>query len=261
MIEAKIVPAGETAYLIRCYGSSNEARNRFVQALSLRIESEWPQAVLAAVPAYDSVLVEYDLRVADPHQLMMGLYKLCNQAAFDHEVIGKGVTLPVLYGGEVGFDLEGVARQTGFSCDDVVRIHTETEYRVYCVGFTPGFPYLGFLPPELEVERLKRPRLSVPAGSVGLAGRQTGLYPIGSPGGWRIIGRTPVSMIRPAQDPPVLLEPGDFVRFRSIERDEFECIQGEIEAGTYEVELFEPMQTMDAATSKKNAVSRSDHAS
>jgi inhibitor of KinA len=116
-----------------------------------------------------------------------------------------------------------VARHTGFSAEEVIQRHTAAEYRVHCIGFSPGFPYLGGLPPELATPRRATPRKIVPAGSVGIGGAQTGVYPLPSPGGWHLIGRTPCQLFSVEKSPPAMLRTGDRVRFRSITREEFEA--------------------------------------
>ncbi|MCX7786626.1 MAG: 5-oxoprolinase subunit PxpB [Spirochaetes bacterium] len=134
---------------------------------------------------------------------------------------GKTVVVPVCYGGEYGPDLEFVARHTGLSEAEVVRIHTSRTYRVYMLGFLPGFPYLGGMDERIATPRLETPRTRIPAGSVGIAGSQTGFYPLESPGGWRIIGRTPIKAFDPFSDTPFLLSPGDFVQFTYIPEGEY----------------------------------------
>ena len=134
--------------------------------------------------------------------------------------------IPVCYGGEFGPDLPFVAARAGLSEDEAARRHAAGEYRVHLIGFAPGFPYLGGLTAELAAPRRATPRERVPAGSVGIAGRQTGVYPLETPGGWQIIGRTPLRLFRLDADPPALLRTGDGVRFRAIAADEFEALRG-----------------------------------
>jgi len=129
---------------------------------------------------------------------------------------GRVVEVPVAYGGEHGPDLDDVAARTGLPADEVVRLHASADYRVAMVGFAPGFPYLVGLPAALAVPRLDVPRLRVPAGSVGIGGGQTGVYPLATPGGWRIIGRTPLAFFVPEREPPVIVAAGDVVRFRPV---------------------------------------------
>ena len=131
---------------------------------------------------------------------------------------GRLVEVPVRYGGEFGPDLDDVARHAGLTADEVVRLHAGAEYAVYMVGFSPGFPYLAGLPERLAMPRLDSPRQAVPIGSVGIGGRQTGIYPVESPGGWRIIGRTSLRLFTPEADPPTLFQLGDRVRFVDQDR-------------------------------------------
>jgi KipI family sensor histidine kinase inhibitor len=168
-----------------------------------------PPGVVELVPAYRTVLI-----VADPGQaevldeLAARLPSLELPPA--ETVAGETVEIPVSYHGE---DLPEVAALTGLDAEEVVRRHTAPEYTVAFLGFSPGFPYLVGLDPALEVPRRDTPRTSIPAGSVGLAGNQTGIYPTASPGGWQLIGRTSVTLFDPARDPPALLAPGDHLRF------------------------------------------------
>ena len=133
---------------------------------------------------------------------------------------GRVVELPVLYGGEYGPDIEKVAEHAGMAVDEMIGLHSGTGYLVYMLGFTPGFPYLGGLDDRLATPRVATPRLRIPAGSVGIAESQTGVYPLTSPGGWNIIGRTPLALFDPTREPPSLLAPGDVVRFVPLDGPE-----------------------------------------
>lgn len=158
--------------------------------------------------------------------------------------------IPVCYGGEFGPDLEFVAKHTGLSEEEVVRIHTSKAYRVYMLGFLPGFPYLGGMDERLATPRLETPRTRIPAGSVGIAGSQTGFYPLESPGGWRIIGRTPIKAFNPFSDTPFLLAPGDFVQFTSIGEGEYRRLLEE--GGRMEVRSASPLySTTDTKASSQ----------
>jgi len=129
------------------------------------------------------------------------------------EPVSRLIEIPVIYGGEQGPDLESVARHTGMTPREVVGCHSGIDYTVYFLGFQPGFPYLGGMPEQLAMPRHGEPRLSVPAGSVGIGGSQTGIYPLATPGGWQLIGQTPLAMFDPTRSSPTLLLPGDHVRF------------------------------------------------
>jgi inhibitor of KinA len=131
------------------------------------------------------------------------------------------VDIPVCYGGDFGPDLDAVSSHTGLSTEEVVAIHGEPDYLVYMIGFAPGFPYLGGMSERLASPRRESPRAKIPPGSVGIAGSQTGVYPIETPGGWQLIGRTPLRLFRPERDEPSLLRTGDRVRFQAIDRAEY----------------------------------------
>ena len=144
---------------------------------------------------------------------------------------GRKIVVPVVYGGEYGPDLGSVARYHGLLEEQVVKLHSEREYRVYMIGFVAGFPYLGEVPDEIATPRLGTPRLKVPAGSVGIAEKQTGVYPCEAPGGWRIIGRTPLKLFDSVRQPPALLESGDVVRFEAISEERFRTIRESVSKG------------------------------
>ncbi len=171
-------------------------------------------------PAYASILVDFDplaISREDVESAAMELYARPPGAMPEPRTI----EVPVCYGGAYGPDLEDVAALTGRTPEEVVTIHSGAEYLVYFLGFSPGFPYLGGMPESIAAPRLATPRRRVPAGSVAIGGRQTGIYPVASPGGWRIIGRTPLRLFDPDHDPPALLRMGDRVRFVTIRADEF----------------------------------------
>jgi KipI family sensor histidine kinase inhibitor len=196
-------PAGERALLVEVEDLET------VHRLHAALRALGPSGVVELVPGYRTLLV-----VADPghagslDELAAALPTLELPPA--EGVAGDPVEIPVRYDGE---DLEEVARLTGLDADEVVRRHTAPTYTVAFLGFSPGFPYLVGLDPALEVPRRDTPRTSIPAGSVGLAGTQTGIYPTASPGGWQLIGRTEVTLFDPARDPPALLAPGGRLRF------------------------------------------------
>jgi KipI family sensor histidine kinase inhibitor len=200
----RVRPAGERGLLVEVEELET------VHRLHAALRELDPPGVVELVPAYRTVLI-----VAEPDragvldELATALPELELPPA--EAVAGETVEVPVRYDGE---DLPEVARLTGLEAEEVVRRHTAPEYTVAFLGFSPGFPYLVGLDPALEVPRRDTPRTSIPAGSVGLAGNQTGIYPTASPGGWQLIGRTEVTLFDPARDPPALLAPGTRLRFR-----------------------------------------------
>lgn len=188
-----------------------------------RIRAELAELVVDLVPSYSSVLVSYDLRRADRFLIQARLRAALAPRgdAAGTAAPGREVELPVYYGPEVALDLEEISRHAGLSPDEVIAIHSQTRYRVYAIGFSPGFAYLGNTDPRIAMPRKATPRLKVPTGSLGIADTQTAIYPSSTPGGWQIIGRTPARMIDWASDSLALMEVGDRVRFRPVGREEF----------------------------------------
>jgi inhibitor of KinA len=178
-------------------------------------------ATLNLHPAYASLLISFNPLVTHPSTFEEYVRAMVEQVESVELPPVHAIEIPVCYDAEFAPDLEFVARHASLSATDVVRRHSSLEYLVYFVGFSPGFAYLGDLPRELAVPRLPTPRLTVPAGSVALGGQQTGVYSVSSPGGWRIIGRTPVRLFDPDGSDPTLLHLGDVVRFRQISKSEY----------------------------------------
>jgi KipI family sensor histidine kinase inhibitor len=215
-----IHPAGDAAFLIEVGGGIDEQTNRRVLALAgwLRRHFEGV-ADLDVVPAYRSLLISFR-----PGALGAAAVRRAVDTAPQGELVSSEpstLVIPVLYGGEFGPDLEFVAGFHRLSPDTVIQLHAAQPYRIYCLGFTPGFPYLAGLPKTLHTPRLPSPRSRVPAGSVALGGEQTGVYPTETPGGWRLIGRTPLILFNPERQPPTDYEPGDSLHFQPISAAEF----------------------------------------
>ncbi len=178
-------------------------------------------------PAYASLLIDFDPLRLPAAELRARIRELTGQSdTASAEAARQVIEIPVCYGGELGPDLADVAQHAGFSPEEVIARHSAAEYTVYFIGFSPGFPYMGGLPESLATPRLKTPRTSVPAGSVGIGGSQTGLYPMQWSGGWRLIGRTPMRMFDPEANPPSRLQPGDLVKFMPIARERFDALAG-----------------------------------
>lgn len=229
-----IFPLGDGAALIRLGDTIGEAVHRRVRAAQARLGAHSIRGITEVVPGMASIAVHYDsTRLPDPpfEHLRTALLAALHGAleGGEGDVLpppARLVEIPVRYGGEHGPDLDDVARHHGLSTDEVVRLHAGADYLVYMLGFAPGFPYLGGLPERLATPRLATPRGRVPAGSVGLGGAQTGIYPLESPGGWRIIGRTPLRLFTPeSPESPTLLRMGDRVRFRAVTPAEFSALE------------------------------------
>ena len=181
-------------------------------------------AVLALRPAYTSLLVVFDPRATTLGTIDRAVRPLLPLPGLALALAGRTVEIPVCYEGENGPDLADVARGARLSPAEAAALHAEAAYRVAFVGFSPGFAYLLGLPSRLKTPRLPAPRLRVPAGSVGIAGGQTGLYPRATPGGWRLVGRTPVSLFDPGRESASLLLPGDAVRFVPMSQHDFDLL-------------------------------------
>jgi KipI family sensor histidine kinase inhibitor len=211
---------GDRGLLVELGRGIDPAVNRRVQALQRRLTCEAIDGVIETVPAYSSLLVVFDpLRVA-PEALKRHVVNLCDAEAEHVPEEAPVREIPVVYGGDAGPDLNAVADYHGLSPAEVIRLHSGTVYRVYMIGFTPGYPYMGELPEALDTPRRATPRTRIPKGSVAIAQRQTGIYPVVSPGGWQIIGRTPLELFDVRQANPSLLNMGDRVRFNAIEAEE-----------------------------------------
>jgi inhibitor of KinA len=222
----RYLPAGDAALVVEFGDRIDEAINRRVHLLAHVLAQDPVPGLGEALPTYRSLLVHYDplhLGYDDVARLVRDRLQEMEDVLLPQPRL---VEVPTLYGGEFGPDIAFVARHNGISVEEVIRIHSGVDYPVYMLGFTPGFPYLGGVAAAIAAPRLQTPRPRVPAGSVGIAGQQTGIYPIESPGGWRIIGRTPLALFDPYRDPPALLAAGDRVRFLPISEAEYERDSG-----------------------------------
>jgi len=176
------------------------------------------------VPTYRSLLIRYDPQKINYRKLVDRIKDVEKAPMLTTRREGKRIVIPVIYGGEYGPDLDYVTQTHGLTEEQVIRLHSERQYRVYMIGFIAGFPYLGEVADEIATPRLETPRLKVPAGSIGIAEKQTGIYPCEAPGGWQIIGRTTIKLFNPAKNPPTLLKAGDSVRFKPISENEHSAL-------------------------------------
>jgi KipI family sensor histidine kinase inhibitor len=215
--------SGDRGLLIELGQAIDLETNARVRAAAAALELNAIPGLVEVIPAYCSILIIYEPDQIELEDLKKTVLIHITQA-FDSNapVSGRTVEIPVCYGGDFGPDIEAVARHNGLSVEEVITIHTDMSYPVYMLGFAPGFPYLGGLDQRLHTPRLETPRARVEAGSVGIANAQTGIYPLPSPGGWQLIGRTPLRLFAPEMDNPVpYYRPGDRLQFVSISRQEF----------------------------------------
>lgn len=195
--------------------------------------------IVETVPTYRSLLVHYKPEVIG-YKAITEKFKSLMGTLDNIEIPPPTVIeIPVLYGGEMGPDIENVASHNGKTVEEVIKIHTSQEYLIYMIGFIAGFPYLGGMSKEIATPRLKEPRVKIDGGSVGIAGEQTGIYPLDSPGGWQLIGRTPLKLYDAEREKPVLLEAGQYIKFRSISQKEFDETAKAVEDGSYKYVTYD----------------------
>ncbi|MFD0589988.1 5-oxoprolinase subunit PxpB [Paenibacillus sp. GCM10027627] len=235
-VQIQVEPLGDSCVLIRLGEGISEELHKRVMAFAASVEQKPFAGFIECVPAYASVAVHYNPLI---------VWKSRTGAEIAHETIvetvaerlrplahlsiertsggaeGRIVEIPVCYGGEFGPDLEEVAKYCGMRPEETIKRHSDATYLVYMIGFAPGFPYLGGMPQSLAVPRRSTPRTRIPSGSVAIGGAQTGIYPVATPGGWHIVGRTPLMLFRPQQEPPTLLMAGDRIRFVPISARQF----------------------------------------
>ena len=229
--EARFRVNGDRSLLVE-YGDGIDLDvNEKVRAMWELLRLHPPPGVEHVIPAYRSLALIYDPLATNPSELKERVSALEQELSGTVIPLARTVEIPVLYGGESGPDMEFVAETNGLTVEQVIAIHTSTFYHIFAVGFAPGFCYLGGLDSRLSAPRLETPRVRVPAGSVGIAESQTGVYPLESPGGWRLIGRTPLRLFNPEKASPFLYQPGDRIKFTPISRSRFKQLQARVKAG------------------------------
>ncbi|SFR13204.1 5-oxoprolinase subunit PxpB [Desulfoscipio geothermicus] len=234
---AKYLPAGDQGLVVEFGNDISPELNNKVRSFAFALDCTGIPGLAEYIPTYRSILVIYDPMVWKFESLVTRLRELEGSLASMKLPQPRIYHIPVVYGGEFGPDLPFVCRYTGLTEEEVVEIHTTTKYLIYMLGFTPGFPYLGGMDDKIAAPRLDTPRTSIPAGSVGIAGRQTGIYPVESPGGWRIIGCTPIKLFQPFNKRPVLFNAGDYIRFFEVTPGEYRRIARAVEKGEYPVKV------------------------
>jgi len=230
----RILNAGEQGLVVEFGNAINFEINARVHQAANLLRVQMAEELIEVVPTYRSLLVYFNPLRVKRFILVKRIEEiLLTMEASTENVNAKVVNIPVCYGGEFGPDLGFVAEHNGMSVDEVVKIHTSTPYLVYMIGFTPGFPYLGGMSERIATPRLDKPRTKIPAGSVGIAGSQTGFYPIESPGGWRLIGRTPIKAFNSAIENPFLFDAGNYLKFVSVSSEEYYAIKQDVDNGSY----------------------------
>ncbi|MDO5037805.1 MAG: 5-oxoprolinase subunit PxpB [Tissierellia bacterium] len=238
-------PVGDQGLLMEFDNKISPAISRTIRHIMNQLEEDqayrsW--GIRELIPTYRSILILFDPMVTDLEALRSQLEGLSLSLEGGASEKKRVIVIPTCYGGDMGPDLAHVAQVAGLSQEEVIRRHQAPDYLVYMLGFTPGFTYLGGLDPQIATPRLEKARLRIPAGSVGIAEAQTGIYPIDSPGGWQLIGRTPLQLMVPEEDPPVLIRAGDYIRFEAIDQETYQAIDQAIRAGSYQVKILEEVE-------------------
>jgi KipI family sensor histidine kinase inhibitor len=236
---ARFLPCGDTAFAIELGDRVDRGVSALVLVLAERVEAAAVHGIVELVPTFRSLLIHYDPLTASQSELKARLMPLLSELS---AAGGSGPRwrIPVCYHASVAPDLTEVSGRTGLAPDRVVALHSAATYRVYMVGFLPGFPYLGDLPGELVLPRRENPRASVPAGSVAVATTLTAVYSLESPGGWHLIGRTPALLWDRRRDPPAVMAPGDEVSFVPISLGDYDALASRSAAGEARLEPVEP---------------------
>lgn len=233
MNNVRYLPLGDTGLTVEFGNEISPAINGRVTRLCDMLKTLNINGIIESVPTYRSLSVYYDPSVLDLESLTALIDELLSSEISMSVTNPYVIEIPVWYSTECGPDLEYVAQHAGKTVDEIIALHSAPEYLIYMIGFTPGFPYLGGMNPEIATPRLESPRVRIEAGSVGIAGSQTGIYSVDSPGGWQLIGKTPVKLYDLRRENPVLLKSGNYLKFVPISKEEYFRIKEQADNGTY----------------------------
>lgn len=239
MSEVRYLVAGDSAVCVEFGNEISPEINKKIRAFKIAVEKSDIPGIVETVPTYRSLLVHYHPEVIGFKALTEKFDKLMGSLSSIPIPPPTVIEIPVLYGGEMGPDIENVVEHNHKTVEEVIKIHTSEEYLIYMIGFIAGFPYLGGMSKEIATPRLKSPRVKIEGGSVGIAGEQTGIYPVASPGGWQLIGRTPLKLYDADREKPVLLEAGQYIKFAAVTEEEYKKIEKEVEDGTYKYVVYD----------------------
>lgn len=235
----RFLTAGDRGLVVEFGNEISEEINNQVHAFARQIEERKIKGIIETVPTFRSLMIYYDTDVISYQKLI----RILSRIPVSEEDVGKEkkkvLQIPCCYEAPFGEDLADMEQLLGLSRQEIVQIHSSTNYKIYMLGFLPGFVYLGGLDPRIETPRLKTPRVKIEAGSVGIGGNQTGVYPVASPGGWRLIGNTPVKFYDPQSKEPILCHAGEYIRFVPVTYQEYRHIEQLVADGKYQKEYVE----------------------
>ncbi|OUO77105.1 allophanate hydrolase [Blautia sp. An249] len=235
----KFLPAGDRAMIVEFGSEIDDALNNQVHVLAKKLEESQIRGVLETVPTFRSLLIYYEPGEIKFGQLQEKISAFGELTAAGSQKKKRILKIPCCYGARFGQDLGFMEKHTGLTRDEIIAIHSSVDYKIYMLGFLPGFVYLGGLDKRLEMPRMTTPRVKIQPGAVGIGGSQTGVYPLASPGGWRLMGGTPVDFYDPDRENPILCQAGEYIRFVPISIDDYYDIRREVVKGTYQVEAVE----------------------
>ncbi len=237
MSQYKLKACGDTAVVIDLGNTIDPKINEEIHLINDLINRADIDGFIESIPSYSSVLVCYDPIETTYESLCNQLNAVIEDLVFEGERIKEIIHIPVFYGGKIGLDIEYVAKHNNLSVEQVIALHSAPEYRIYMMGFKPGFVYLGGLNEALTTPRLQSPRYHVEAGSIGIAGNQTGIYPQDSPGGWQMIGHTCIPLLDWSLPDLTVMSAGQYIKFEAVSFNEYEGIKKEVEDGSYQLKI------------------------
>lgn len=239
MSDVRYLVSGDCGISVEFGNEISPDINKKIRAFKIAIEKSGIEGIIETIPTYRSLLVQYRPEEIQFKELTKRFEGLMGSLSGIEIPPPSVIEIPVLYGGEMGPDIANVAEHNHKTVEDVIRIHTSEEYLIYMLGFIAGFPYLGGMSKEIATPRLKNPRVKIDGGSVGIAGEQTGIYPVDSPGGWQLIGRTPLKLYDSEREKPILLEAGQYIKFKAVTEDEYNRISKEAADNTYQYVVYD----------------------
>jgi len=234
MGKTKILTVGDSSILIEFGKEISPQINSKIAAVVKLMRAQQVKGIIDMIPSFCALLINYDSRVISYNTLKTRIEGVLKLDAEVEAAVARVFEIPVCYGGKYGPDLDNIAKHAEITTKEVIEIHSSSDYLIYMLGFLPGFPYLGGLDERIHIPRLPSPRITIPAGSVGIGGAQTGIYPLDSPGGWQLLGQTPVKTYDAESEVPILFEAGDYIRFVPVSEKEYLEIEKQVQTRKYQ---------------------------